>query len=132
MPLSIFAISIGAALGAISRWALGLLLNALYPALPPGTLAANILGGFLMGLAICFLAQFPDLSPNWRLFVVTGFLGALTTFSTFTAEIGNLVAGKRYLAAAIGMALHVCGSLAAFFLGIGVFALAKSFFRGMQ
>lgn len=129
MPISLIAISLGATLGAILRWILGLLFNSLYPAIPPGTLLANVLGGFLMGIAICVVAQFPGLAPNWRLFMITGFLGALTTFSTFTAEIGNLVREEQYFLAAAGVALHVCGSLAAFFAGLCSFALLKNFFR---
>lgn len=131
MPLSLLAISLGAALGAILRWTLSLLFNSCYPAIPPGTLLANILGGFLMGLALCVFAQFPSIGPNWRLFITTGFLGALTTFSTFTTEIGNLLRQDEIWTAALGIALHVGGSLLAFFGGIGAFAIAKGFWRAL-
>ena len=87
MWLYVLAISGGAALGANARWLLGLWLNALFPALPLGTLAANLLGGWLIGLALGVFAWLPALAPEWRLFLVTGFLGALTTFSTFSAEM---------------------------------------------
>lgn len=131
MPLSLLAISLGAALGAILRWGLGLLFNSCCPAIPPGTLLANILGGFLMGIAICVFAQFPSLGANWRLFMTTGFLGALTTFSTFTAEIGNLLRQDEFWTAGLGVALHVGGSLLAFFGGIGTFALLKGCWRAL-
>ena len=87
MLASILAISAGASLGALLRWQLGLRLNALWPALPLGTLAANLVGGYCIGLALAWLAQHPELSPQWRLFIVTGLLGGLTTFSTYTAEV---------------------------------------------
>ncbi len=112
MPVSLVAISLGAALGAISRWLLGEALNSIHPAIPMGTLAANLIGGYIIGLAMSFLAVLPELSPNWRLFIVTGFLGALTTFSTFSAEVGKLIQQERYWLAAIETALHVCGSVA--------------------
>jgi CrcB protein len=86
MLYSILAISIGASAGAVSRWFLGLGLNALFPTIPLGTLAANLLGGYLIGLALTFFAGNPSLPPEWRLLVITGFLGGLTTFSTFSAE----------------------------------------------
>lgn len=128
MPISLVAISLGAALGAIARWLLGEALNSLHPAIPIGTLAANLIGGYIIGLAMSILAVMPDISPNWRLFIVTGFLGALTTFSTFSAEIGKLIQQERYWLAGIETALHICGSVAMFFLGIGTFVLLKTIF----
>lgn len=122
---SMMAISLGAALGATARWLLGEALNGLFPAIPPGTLLANVLGGYIIGLATSFFAWQPDLSPAWRLFAVTGFLGALTTFSTFSAEVGKLLQAQRFLMASAEIALHVCGSLAAFFLGAGTFIVLK-------
>ena len=80
---SILAISAGAALGAVMRWLLGLSLNALFPTIPPGTLVANLLGAYLIGIALALFAQHPALAPEWRLLLITGFLGSLTTFSTF-------------------------------------------------
>lgn len=85
---SVIAASVGAALGALLRWWLSLRLNALFPAIPPGTLAANLMGAYVIGAAIAFFAGFPALSPEWRLLIVTGFCGGLTTFSTFSAETG--------------------------------------------
>ena len=96
---SILAISAGASLGALLRWQLGLRLNALWPALPLGTLAANLVGGYCIGLALAWLAQHPELSPQWRLFLVTGLLGGLTTFSTFSAEVVAQLQSGRYLLA---------------------------------
>lgn len=105
------AVGIGAALGAWLRWGLGLLLNALYPTIPLGTLAANLLGGYLIGMAVAFFAQHPGLSPEWRLLVVTGFLGGLTTFSTFSAELFTLLSRAQYAAAMAAMTLHLAGSV---------------------
>ena len=102
------------------RWALGYLLNAMFPALPPGTLAANLIGGFLVGLAVAYFAAHPHLAPEWRLFAITGFLGGLTTFSTFSAENVSLLQQGRFLMATSHVALHLAGSLAATFAGIAL------------
>ncbi|HEY0421165.1 MAG TPA: fluoride efflux transporter CrcB [Acetobacteraceae bacterium] len=126
MFLSIAAISIGAALGALLRWVLALQFNALFPDLPLGTLAANLVGGFLIGVAVAFFASRPDLPPQWRLLIITGFLGGLTTFSTFSAEVvSHLAAGRMGWAAGI-IAVHVSGSVAMTLLGIGAVHLARS------
>ena len=77
------AVSIGAVAGALLRWQLGVLLNSYFPVVPPGTLAANLIGGYIIGLTIAFLAQAPNVAPEWRLLIITGFCGGLTTFSTF-------------------------------------------------
>jgi len=125
MWFSIVAIGAGAALGANLRWLLGIWLNALFPSIPPGTLATNWLGAWLIGLSIAFFAQLPHLSPEWRLFVVTGFLGALTTFSTFSAEMFTNLQAGRYLMALSGIAVHVLGSLAMTGVGIATFGAIK-------
>ena len=118
MLASIVSISAGASLGALLRWFLSERLNPLLPFLPPGTLAANLIGGYLVGVAIAVFAGLPDLSPQWRLFVVTGFLGGLTTFSTFSAEVvTQLQQGRAGWALAIA-ALHLSGSLVLTALGI--------------
>lgn len=104
-------------LGAWLRFALGAALNQVAPRLPLGTLAANLVGGLLIGAAIAWLARHPELSPAWRLFVVAGFLGALTTFSTFSIESLELLQRGDF-AWAIGHTLvHVLGSLAAAAIG---------------
>jgi CrcB protein len=115
---SIVAVAVGAALGALLRWQLGNRLNALFPALPPGTLAANLIGGYVVGLAIAFFSSYPALSPEWRLLIVTGFCGGLTTFSTFSAEVFVLLQhGQAFLAAAV-VASHVAGSVFMTFAGV--------------
>ena len=113
MWTSVLAIGAGAALGALLRWLLGLWLNALLPALPPGTLAANVIGGYLIGIAMVVFAQQVHLPAELRLFVVTGFLGGLTTFSTFSAEVMRLLVDGRLAWALAAMAAHLAGSLAA-------------------
>ncbi len=125
MWLYVLAISGGAALGANARWLLGLWLNALFPALPLGTLAANLLGGWLIGLALGVFAWLPALAPEWRLFLVTGFLGALTPFSTFSAEMFEHLQSGRWAVALAGIAVHVAGSLAMTGLGFAMVALVR-------
>jgi CrcB protein len=124
--LSIAAISVGAALGALLRWVLGTQLNSLFPSLPPGTLTANLVGGYLIGVAVAFFAGHPALSPEWRLLTVTGFLGGLTTFSTFSAEVvAQLMAGRLTWALATILA-HVLGSVAMTLLGVGTVSLVRA------
>lgn len=112
------AVGAGAAIGALLRWRLAEALNALTPSLPAGTLAANLIGGYGVGLAVAFFAQHPDVSPTWRLFVITGFLGGLTTFSTFSAEVVALLQQGRTLAAAGAAAAHLAGSVVATLAGM--------------
>lgn len=125
MLLSVLAIGIGAAFGAVLRWVLGTQLNALFPFIPPGTLAANLLGGYLIGVAIAFFAAFPALAPEWRLLVITGFLGGLTTFSTFSAEVVSQIMEGRLTWALGAVVVHVAGSLAMTMLGIGTVAVLR-------
>ena len=124
MPVtfSILAIALGAALGANARWGLGLGLNHLLPQMPPGTLVANLLGAFLIGIAIAAFTALPQLSSFWRLMVVTGFLGALTTFSTFSSEIYAQLQEGRLVWAFVGIAVHVLGSLLMVAVGMATFA----------
>ena len=112
------AIGVGAALGAWARWALAALLNASFPLLPLGTLAANVIGGFGIGLAIEVFTRHIGLSEELRLFVITGFLGALTTFSTFSAEIVALLERAHYGWALLLAGAHLAGSLLATVGGI--------------
>lgn len=126
MYLSIAAISLGAALGALLRWVLGAQLNALFPSLPPGTLVANLVGGYLIGVAVAFFAGNPTLSPEWRLLTITGFLGGLTTFSTFSAEVVDQLMAGRLAWALSTILAHVLGSVAMTLLGIGTVSLLRS------
>jgi len=112
------AVAAGAVLGAWLRWGLATWLNGAFPSLPPGTLVANLAGGYLVGLAIGLLASFPGAAPEWRLFAVTGFLGALTTFSTFSAEVVALLQQGRTGWAAATVLVHVLGSLAMTLAGL--------------
>ncbi|KAB0486013.1 fluoride efflux transporter CrcB [Pseudomonas psychrophila] len=112
MLKSLIVIAIGASAGAWLRWLLGIKLNALFPTIPPGTVVANMVGGYLIGLTIAFLAASPSLSPEWRLLIITGFCGGLTTFSTFSAETVTLIQEGKLLWALGSISLHVVGSLA--------------------
>ncbi|MGB2831669.1 MAG: fluoride efflux transporter CrcB [Methylotenera sp.] len=112
------AVGVGAAMGAWMRWGLGLMLNATLPALPLGTLAANLIGGYFMGLFMGLFSMTSTFSPELRLFVMTGLLGGLTTFSTFSAEAVTLLSRGQYGWAATHILLHVLGSLAMTGLGI--------------
>ncbi len=114
------AVGIGAALGAWLRWGLALLLNSRFPALPPGTLAANILGGFLIGMAMEWFSRHLGLPPEIRLLVVTGFLGGLTTYSTFSAEVVDALLRGHYGWSIAIAASHLAGSLVATIGGIAV------------
>ncbi len=105
------AVGLGAAMGAWLRWGLGLWLNATHTELPLGTLSANLIGGFLIGYTVAFFLQYPNLSPEWRLFIITGFLGGLTTFSTFSIETVTLLARGQYLWGATIILTHLGGSL---------------------
>ena len=128
MLTAIIAISLGASLGALLRWGLGVGLNHLFPALPPGTLVANLVGGYLIGLAIALFAQAPEtqpVPPEWRLFVITGFLGGLTTFSTFSAEVVAALQQGRLGWAAATISTHVLGSLGLTLLGLATPVLFK-------
>jgi CrcB protein len=122
MLKSILAICVGASLGALLRWWLGLAMNSLFPTLPPGTLAANLVGGYLVGLAIAFFATYTAIAPEWRLLVITGFCGGLTTFSTFSAELVALLQQGRAAWALVAAAAHVAGAVLATFAGIATMA----------
>ena len=114
---AVFAICLGACVGALARWQLGLWLNHPHALLPWGTLAANLIGGYLVGLILAW-AHHADLAPFWRLMLVTGFLGALTTFSSFSAEVVEMLMVQRYALALGTTALHLLGSLGLTVLGM--------------
>jgi CrcB protein len=115
--LNVLAICIGACVGALARWRLGLWLS---PGglIPWGTLAANLVGGYLIGVAIAAFQAMPQLDPVWRLLLITGFLGGLTTFSSFSAEVVEFLMAGRYGLALLTAGLHVLGSLAMTVLGL--------------
>ncbi len=128
---SVLAICIGACVGALSRWQLGLWLN---PApnsenmFPWGTLAANLIGGYLIGICVGLFQNFPQIDPTWRLLLVTGFLGALTTFSTFSVEVvGMLQQGRLFMALTMA-SLHLLGSLLLTYLGLVTVRFSSSHF----
>ncbi len=119
--LAIFAICMGASLGALARWQLGLWLNPLAAAsatMPLGTLAANLVGGYLVGVCVAVFQALPHLDPAWRLALITGFLGGLTTFSSFSAEVVSMLMLQRYALALGTASVHVLGSLALTVIGI--------------
>jgi CrcB protein len=128
---SILSICIGACLGALARWQLGLWFNPAASAagtvMPMGTLAANLIGGYLIGVCVAVFQAMPQLDPAWRLALVTGFLGALTTFSSFSAEVVSMLGQQRYALALITSAVHLCGSLLLTVAGIrsATFFLAR-------
>jgi CrcB protein len=115
---SVVAICVGASLGALLRWWLGVQLNNLFPTIPPGTLAANLVGGYIIGIAIAFFATYSAVAPEWRLLIITGFCGGLTTFSTFSAEIVTLLQQGRSLWAVGAAAAHLAGSVLMTLAGI--------------
>lgn len=116
-----FAVGVGAAIGAWLRWWLGVMLNTILPALPLGTLVANLVGGYLIGLSMGLFALASSVSPELRLFIITGLLGGLTTFSTFSAESVNLLSRGQYGWAATHILVHVLGSIA--MTGMGFFTV---------
>jgi CrcB protein len=114
--LPVLAICFGASLGALARWGLGLWLTT--TAFPYGTLASNLIGGYLIGIAVATFQALPQLDPVWRLLLITGFLGGLTTFSSFSAEVVAMLMNERLVLALGTAALHVAGSLVLTWLGI--------------
>lgn len=117
MYLSILIVAIGGALGSLFRWFLGNRLNAIFPPLPLGTLAANLIAGYIVGVAVAFFAKVPGLSGEWRLFVITGLMGGLSTFSTFSAEISTHLQKEEFLWAFGEIFIHLTGSIVLTLLG---------------
>ncbi|KRG39504.1 camphor resistance protein CrcB [Stenotrophomonas pictorum JCM 9942] len=126
MWLSFLAIGVGATIGAWLRFALSIWLNPVHGTVPLGTLAANLLGGYAVGLALAFFISHPELPPQWRLFVVTGLLGGLTTFSSFSAEVVDLLQRQQLGWGLLTIALHLGGSLSMTALGWWSWRLARS------
>ena len=108
--MSWLAVGLGAAIGAWSRWFLGMWMNNIHQHIPLGTLVANLVGGFIIGMATSFFFWHNNISPEWRLFIITGFLGGLTTFSTFSAETVLMLQRGEYVWASLQILLHVAGS----------------------
>jgi len=123
---SVLVICVGASLGALLRWWLGVRFNSHFPSVPPGTVLANLIGAYVIGLAIAVFATFEALPPEWRLFIVTGFCGGLTTFSTFSAEVVSLLQQSDPLWACAAAAVHLFGSLIMTFAGIGTLAWLRN------
>jgi CrcB protein len=126
MIRSLLAVCVGASFGAMLRWGLGAVFNAMFPTIPPGTWLANMLGGYLIGVSLAFFGDHAGLAPEWRLLVITGFLGGLTTFSTFSAEVVSLIQEGRMVWAGIAISAHVAGSLLMTLLGLASVALFKN------
>jgi len=120
---AVLAICIGACIGALARWQLSIWLNTQEAFLPWGTLAANLIGGYLVGCCVAFFQTQPDLDPAWRLLLVTGFLGALTTFSSFSAEVVAMLSEGRIGVAIATAGLHLIGSLLMTLAGLKTVAL---------
>ncbi len=120
------AVAVGGMAGCLLRWVLALLFNRYFPSIPPGTLAANLIGCYVIGLAIAFFALNPAIPIEWRLFVTTGFCGGLTTFSTFSAEVVALLQGGRFAWACGAIAVHLLGSLFMTVAGIATVTFARS------
>ena len=120
------AISFGAAAGALLRWQLGVRMNSLLPMLPLGTLAANLIGGYIVGLAIAYFAQAPAIAPEWRLLIITGFCGGLTTFSTFSAEVVTRLQEGQLMWALGAIAIHLAGSLTLTLAGFATVQLVRT------
>ena len=118
--LAALSVFVGAGLGALLRWLLGQRLNPVFPSIPLGTLTANLLGGFLVGFLLIWLNRHPGLPPELRLLVITGFLGGLTTFSTFSAEVVTLLSRGELLLGLSAAAAHLFGSLLLTALGMGL------------
>ncbi len=123
--MSVIAICIGASLGALARWQLAERLNGKLSMIPMGTLAANWVGAYLIGLAVAYFSDTPKLSEEWRLLIITGFLGGLTTFSAFSAEVVGLLQQGKWLWAGVEISAHVVGSIMFTLLGFASYALIR-------
>jgi CrcB protein len=123
---TIIAIALGSALGGLLRWGLGLKLNPIFPAIPPGTLSANLIAAYVVGVALAYFAQAPSIAPEWRLLIITGFCGGLSTFSTFSAEVVTMLQEGRLGWATSAIGIHVAGSLMMTMAGIASWHWVRS------
>jgi CrcB protein len=123
--MSVIAISLGASLGALARWQLAERLNNKLSIMPLGTLVANWVGAYVIGLAVAYFSDSPKLSDEWRLFIITGLLGGLTTFSTFSAEVVGMLQHGKWLFAGLEISAHVLGSIIFTLLGFASYALIR-------
>jgi CrcB protein len=128
MAISVIAICVGASVGALLRWLLTLMLAGSLLPFPLGTLVANLAGGYLIGVAMAVFALNDAIAPEWRLLIVTGFLGGLTTFSAFSAEVSTLLQQGRLALAGAAISSHVIGSLVMTFLGLASVTVARRLF----
>jgi CrcB protein len=122
---SLVAVAVGGMLGCLLRWVLAMFLNHYFSTIPPGTLAANLVGCYIIGIALAFFLQYPHFAPEWRLFVTSGCCGGLTTFSTFSAEVVLLMQAGRIGGAMMAIAAHLIGSLLMTFAGIATVVWLK-------
>lgn len=129
MLKAILIVGLGGAIGSILRWLLGLSLNAIFPTIPLGTLTANLIAGYLIGICLSVFVIFPNITLEWKLFLITGCLGGLSTFSTFSAEVALLLQHGRALWAFITIAAHVIGSISMTLLGIATISCCKLLFK---
>ncbi|MCU5773797.1 fluoride efflux transporter CrcB [Erwiniaceae bacterium BAC15a-03b] len=120
MVKSMLAVIVGGSLGCVLRWLISVRFNALFPNLPPGTLIVNLVGGFIIGMALAYFLKNPQLDPIWKLLIVTGLCGGMTTFSSFSAEIMLLLQSGNYLWAMLSIMTHVIGSLLMTFAGFAL------------
>jgi len=125
MYISLLSIGLGAVLGAWLRWGIGLQFNHYFPNIPLGTVLVNLIGAFIIGFAVTFFAS-SSLSPNYKLFLITGFCGALTTFSTFSIEVVSLLQSGKFEYAILTITVHVLGSLLFTLLGIFTYQLTTT------
>lgn len=129
MLKAILVIGLGGAIGSILRWLLGISLNSFFSPIPLGTLVANSIAGYLIGLFIAFFITFPNVSPEWKLFLITGCMGGLSTFSTFSAEVAVLLQQGRLVWGMAVIIVHVVGSVSMTFLGFATVHIGNLIFR---
>jgi len=123
MIKSLLAVVVGGSVGCVLRWLISVRFNPLFPNLPPGTLIVNLVGGFIIGMALAYFIKNPQLDPAWKLLIVTGLCGGMTTFSSFSAEIMTLLQSGNYLWAMLSVMTHVIGSVLMAFAGFAVITM---------